>query len=134
MAAFLAGCASLPAEGDAGDSIAAEAEVRRLEEAWTVAFNNRDTPFMERLLAAEYVLVASGRTQEANITRREDWMRVWLGPEQIPYEAKVLHVVVGGDTAVATLEANWRRKSYLTDTWTRRNGNWQLLHRHSANR
>ncbi len=85
-------------------------------------------------MAPEYVLFSAGGPQGLNITRREDWMRVWLGEARLPYEAKVLNVVVVGDTAVATLEASWRRESYLTDTWARRQGRWQLIFRHSAAR
>ena len=61
-------------------------------------------------------------------------MRVWLGEKRLPYEAKVLNVVVVGDTAVATLEARWRRKSFLTDTWARGHGRRQLIFRHSTPR
>lgn len=134
ISAFLCGCASLPDHRQVQDASATAAEVRRLEERWTTAFNDRDTRFMNQVLAPEYVLLASGRAQGANITRRDDWMRVWLGPKRLPYEAKVLDVVVAGDTAVATLEASWSRDSYLTDTWARRNGRWQLIFRHSVPR
>jgi ketosteroid isomerase-like protein len=134
MAALLSGCASLSASRQVHEPGAAAAEVRRLEEGWTTAFNNRDTRFMEQVMAPEYVLVSSGGPQGAIVTRREDWMRVWLGQERLPYEARVLDVVVAGDTAVATLEARWRRESVLTDTWTRRDGRWQLMFRHSVPR
>ena len=134
MTAFLCGCASLPDHRQANDPNIAAAEVRRLEERWTTAFNSRDTRFMEEVMAPEYALLSSGRTAGANLTRRDAWMRVWLGPKRFPYEAKVLDVVVAGNTAVATLEARWSRDSYLTDTWTRRKGRWQLIFRHSVPR
>ena len=134
ISALLPGCASVPGGQQVNTPRDAAAEVQRLEENWTAAFNNRDTRFMEEVLAPEYVLVSAGGPQGMNITRREDWMRVWLDETQLPYEAKVLSVVVAGDTAVATLEARWRRESYLTDTWARRQGRWQLIFRHSAAR
>ena len=134
MATLLSGCASLSGGRQANEPRAAEAEVRSLEEGWMIAFNNRDTRFMERVMAPEYVLVSAGGPHGVNITRREDWIRVWLSPERLPYQAKVIDVVVAGDTAVATLEASWRRESLLTDTWARRNGRWQLIFRHSASR
>lgn len=134
FSALLSGCASLPVGRQVDDPRAAAAEVRGMEESWTRAFNNRDARFMEQVLAPEYVLVNFDGPQGTNFTGREDWMRVWLGPNQLPYEAKVLNVVVAGDTAVATLEARWRRKSFLTDTWARRRGRWQLIFRHSASR
>lgn len=134
ISAFLCGCASLPDHGQAEYADNTAAEVRRLEESWATAFNARDTRFLDQVLAPEYVLLTSGRAQGANITRLGDWMRVWLGPKRVPYRAKVLGVVVAGDTAVATLEASWTRDSYLTDTWARRNGRWQLIFRHSVPR
>ena len=134
ISAFLCGCASLPDHRQVDDHQIASAEVRRLEESLTTAFNSRDTRFMEQVIAPEYALLSSGRTTGANLTRRADWMRVWLGSKRFPYEAKVLDVVVAGNTAVATLEARWTRDSYLTDTWTRRNGRWQLIFRHSVPR
>jgi hypothetical protein len=95
------------------------AEVRRLEESWTTAFNARNTSFMEQVMAPEFALLSSGRTP---------------GAKRVPYEAKIIDVVVAGNTAVATLEARWTRDSYLTDTWARRNGRWQLMFRHSVPR
>ena len=132
--ALLLGCASLPEWRQGDDPRAAAAEVKRLEEGWTTAFNNRDSRFMEQVMAPEYVLATSAGPQGATVTRREDWMRVWLGQDRLHYDAKVLDVVVVGDTAVATLEARWRRDSFLTDTWARRHGRWQLIFRHSAPR
>ena len=111
LTALFSGCATLPAHEQADEPLAAAAEVKRLEESWTTAFNDRDTRFMEKVMAPEYVLVSSGGTQGANITRRDDWMRVWLSQERLPYRAKVLDVVIVGDTAVATIEASWRRES-----------------------
>lgn len=133
-AALLSNCASLSADQRADGALAAAAEIRGLEEGWAKAFNNRNTRFMEQVMAPEYVLVSAGGPQGATTTRRDDWMRVWLGQERLPYEAKVIDVVVVGDTAVATLEARWRRPSLLTDTWTRRDGRWQLVFRHSTAR
>ena len=134
ISAFLCGCASLPDQQHNGDPRVAAAEVRRLEESWTAAFNNQDTRFMEQVMAPEFALLSSGRAPGAIITRRHDWMRVWLGSKRVRYEAKIVDVVVAGDTAVATLEAQWTRDSYLTDTWGRRNGRWQLMFRHSVPR
>jgi len=132
--AVLSSCSSWPAERHLDDPSAAAAEVRRLEEGWTTAFNKRDTRFMEQVMAPEYTLASSGGQQGTNFTNREGWLRVWLDQAPLPYEAKVLDVVVAGNTAVVTLEARWRRESVLTDTWAKRNGRWQLIFRHSAPR
>ncbi len=134
ISAVLSGCSSLSAGRQLDDPAAAAEVVKRLEEGWVTAFNNRDSRFMEQVVAPEYVLASSGGPQGTTITQREGWIRVWLDQAPLPYEAKVLDVVVVGDTAVATLEARWRRESFLTDTWARRNGRWQLIFRHSAPR
>jgi ketosteroid isomerase-like protein len=116
------------------EPVAAAAEVRRLEEDWAAAFRNRDYSFMERILAPEFVLASSGRPQGTSVTRREEWLRNLRAQAHVPFEAVVLDVVVAGDTAVATLEARWQRESFLTDTWVRRNGQWQVIFRHSSPR
>jgi ketosteroid isomerase-like protein len=134
MATLASGCASMSPRPQGDEAQATLADITRLEDEWTRAANNGDTSFMEEVMAPEYVLVGAGGPRGANITSRKDWMRVWLDGEQLPYEAKVLDVVVAGDTAVGTLLAHWRRKSVLRDTWSRRNGRWQLIFRHSAPR
>jgi ketosteroid isomerase-like protein len=128
VAVLATSCATMPKAPEAQAPAQAAAEISQLESAWATAFNGRDTGFMERVLAPEFTLFSGV------LTRRDDWMKVWLGPERLPYEAKVIDVVVAGDTAVATLEASWRKKSLLTDTWSRRNGRWQLVFRHSVGR
>lgn len=134
ISAFLFGCAALPDQRPVDGPLIAAAEIRTLEGRFATAFNNGDARTMEDVLAAEYSLLSSGRAPGANLTRRDDWMRVWRGPQQVRYEAKVLDVVVAGNTAVAVLEARWTRNSYLTDTWVQRNGRWQLIFRHSVPR
>lgn len=128
MAMLACSCASLPVASRSHDPGQVAAEIRQLESDWTSAFNARDVGFMERFLAPEFTLFSGV------LTRRDEWMKVWLGPERLPYDARVIDVVVAGDTAVATLEASWRKKSLLTDTWSRRNGKWQLVFRHSVGR
>ena len=87
---LLSSCASVPDSAAVGDPASTAAEIARLEERWTVAFNSHDTQFIESVMAPEFVVVGSGGTQRHTVTTRADWMRVWLGPEQHPYEAKVL--------------------------------------------
>ena len=130
--ALTTGCAGPMIDGPAASPATSEAEVRRLEESWTAAFNAGDARLLEQVMAPEFTLVTTGDSKGIAFTPRESWMRVWKNANRYPYRAKVLRVTVAGDTAVATIEASWRRNSYLTDTWTRRNGRWQLAARHSA--
>lgn len=134
MQPLLVGCASLPPASQSQAPAAAAAEVKSLEDRLVPAFNTRDSRFLEQVIAPEYVLASSGGPNGTTITHREAWFANWRNQTQLPYEAQVMDVVVVGDTAVATLQARWRRNSFLTDTWARRNGRWQLIFRHSAPR
>lgn len=135
---LLTGCTTLPSRGGApqhlNNPITASAEVKHLEEHWVVAWNNRDYSFMEDILAPEFVLVSSGGVEGNTFNNREGWLRNARGMSNLPFKATVISVVVAGDTAVATLEARWRRDSVLTDTWLKRNGRWQIIFRHSTPR
>ena len=137
MPLFLTACTSFAASNLGApqlDSRIAGAEIKRLEESWVVAWNARDYTFMERILAPQFMLASSGGAQGTTTNNREGWLRNARSMAQIPFKAKVIDVVVDGDTAVATLEARWRRESFLTDTWVKRNGQWQVIFRHSAPR
>lgn len=112
----------------------AAAEVRRLEENWVAAWTAQDYAFMERILAPQFMLASSGGAQGTTFNNREGWLKNARGMAELPFQAKVIDVIVAGDTAVATLEARWRRDSFLTDTWVKRNGQWQVIFRHSAPR
>lgn len=137
IASFLTACSSVLSEARApqfDNRLATEAEIRRLEGEWVIAWNTQDYNFMERILAPQFVLASSGGAQGTTLNNREGWLKNARGMAQMPFQAKVVDVVVVGDTAVATLEARWRRKSFLTDTWVKRNGQWQVIFRHSAPR
>ncbi len=115
-------------------AVVAANEVRAMEEAWVVAWRARDYPFFERTLAPEFVLASAARPDGTGIIPRNAWLRNWQTAVRTPYEARVLDVVVSGDTAVATIEARWTRESFITDTWVKRNGRWQMIFRHSSPR
>lgn len=136
--ALLTGCSSFaPPQLTAkqfSDPLTAAAEVRRLEGDWVVAWNAQDYAFMERVLAPQFMLASSGGAQGTTFNNREGWLKNARGMAQLPFEATVVDVIVSGDTAVATLKARWRRKSFLTDTWVKRDGQWRVIFRHSAPR
>ena len=138
ISGLLIGCSPLtrPQMGTSqlSDPITAAAQVRQLEEDWVVAWGAQDYSFMERIMASEFKLASSGGAQGTTFNNREGWLKNARGMAKLPFEAKVIDVIVAGDTAVATLEARWRRESFLTDTWVKRNGRWQVIFRHSAPR
>jgi hypothetical protein len=137
IAVMLTGCSSLATSdvrAQLNNRIAAAAEISRLENDWVAAWNARNYAFMERILAPQFMLASSGGGQGTTLNNREGWLKNARSMAQLPFEAKVIDVVVAGNTAVATLEARWRRESFLTDTWVKRNGQWQVIFRHSAPR
>lgn len=138
IAVLLTGCSSLAAPEvrtpQVNNGLAAAAEIRRLEHDWVAAWNARNYNFMEGILAPQFMLASSGGAKGTTFNNREGWLKNARSMPQLPFEAKVIDVIVAGNTAVATLEARWRRDSFLTDTWVKRNGQWQVIFRHSAPR
>jgi len=124
------------------DPATAAAEIRALEAGWSRAFLAGDYAFLERIVAPEFVLAASfnGLT---DFTARNEWMANTRKFQFREYETSVRNVMVVGDTAVATVDGRWLvfvpgfekprdDHFYVTDTWARRNGQWQVIFRHSG--
>ena len=118
-----------------------EAEIRALEAGWSEAFLKSDYSAIERIVAPEFVLFGVGDDGELAFIPRDKWM---VNAKRITfreYETKVIAVTSAADTAVATIEGRWNvsmgptaslnERFVLTDTLVRRNGEWQVLFRHS---
>ena len=117
-----------------------KAAIIALEANWSRAFLTKDYALLDDFIAPEFKLVA-WRTNKLGSTGRAGWMvnvRKW---DFRAYQTKVLDVVVIEGTAVATVQGSWivdekgreiiNNKFFLTDTWVRRNGRWQVVLRHS---
>jgi ketosteroid isomerase-like protein len=140
MIAALLLAAAAQAQPPAADP--AVAEITRLEQQWGEAFVKRDFAAIERLVAPEYRLVIAQDNRRHSVTPRAEWM---TNARQFRYEsfsAETVDVTRVGDTAVASVrianrvaqrpgEAFSPRASFVTDTWVRRNGRWQVIHRYS---
>jgi ketosteroid isomerase-like protein len=115
-------------------------ELGRLEEEWMSAMQRRDRDRLEELVAPEFVFTAIHIDPDP--MSREAWIGAAMGGYTIAsfyYDSK--DVVIAGDTGVVHARysqlANWDGRDLssmfrLTDVWTRRDGRWQVLARHSS--
>jgi hypothetical protein len=118
------------------------AAITALETRWGEAFVKRDFGFIESIIAPEYALSGTTPAGDIAMMRRDPWMknaRLWVHEG---FDARVVDVATVGDTAVATVEGLWtvkrdpnqpadRVRFVVTDTWVRRNGQWQVVWRYS---
>ena len=120
----------------------AVAEITQLERQWGEAFVKRDFKFIERIVAPEYRLVAASPDGKYGITRREEWMKNARIFQHHGFTVRTVDVNLAGDTAVASAEGVWTVsfrqgtpprpiRFFVTDTWVRRGGQWQVIHRYS---
>lgn len=135
--ALAAVAAAAPAKVDP-----AVAEITRLEERWGQAFVTRDFGFIERIVAPEYRLVVADPNGKYSITQRAEWMKNGQTFKSHAFAVETVDVNRVGDTAVASAQGVWTvsRKAgeaprstrfFVTDTWVRRGGHWQVIHRYS---
>jgi ketosteroid isomerase-like protein len=117
------------------------AEISRLEQEWGEAFVKRDFNFIERIIAPEYRLVGANEDGH-RITLRAEWMKNARAFTHYGFKVETIDVNFAGDTAVASAKGLWTvsfREGmpptainfFVTDTWVRRNGQWQVIHRYS---
>ena len=120
----------------------AVAEITQLEEQWGQAFVTRDFAFIERIVAPEYRLVVASPDGKYSITRRAEWMKSGQAFKSYAFAVETVDINRVGDTAVASAQGMWTvsRKAgeaprstrfFVTDTWVRRGGRWQVIHRYS---
>lgn len=104
----------------------------RLEDQWTSALVRRDTRTFERLLAPNFIY-----TEDASLMSRSDVIKSVTGPDVVTWarnEGMKAHDF--GEVQVVTGVLHLRGKSKqgqfdrryrFTDTWQRRNGQWQII-------
>lgn len=104
----------------------------KLEDQWTTAVVKRDAQTFERLLAPNFVY-----TEDAQLMSRDDVIRSVTGPDRVTWarnEGMRAHDF--GDVQVITgvlhlrgrgSGGNFDRRYRFTDTWQRRNGQWQMI-------
>jgi ketosteroid isomerase-like protein len=116
------------------------AELARLQDAWMQAVADRDMETLERIVAPEFRFMAVHLAPEP--MTREQWMeaaREGYTIVSFAYESK--DIDVSGDMAVVHARysqvASYQHVSLsnvfrLTDVWTRADGTWRVIARHSS--
>ena len=104
----------------------------RLEDQWTTAVVQRDPRTFERLLAPNFVY-----TEDASLMSRSDVIKSVTGPDHVDWARNEgMRVHDFGDVQVITgilhlrgkgRQGAFDRRYRFTDTWQRRNGQWQII-------
>ena len=135
-AVLVALCVVAPFAGTAvaigGDYSQADAEnyIKESEAAWAASVATNDASVVKRILADDVVWVLDGKVL--------DKTRAVADAEEGPYDFLSNHLEYArvrffGDTAVVQGSEMWTRKGgkkgrfVWTDTWVRRNGQWQIV-------
>ena len=118
----------------------AREELARLEQEWMYAHQQRDEERLEELVADGFRFTAIHLHPEP--MTREQWMGAALGGYQITtFAFEEMEIDVFGDTAVihsrysqiATYSTvDLSNVFRLTDVWSRRDGTWRVVARHSS--
>ena len=115
-------------------------ELGRLEEEWMSAMQARDRDRLEELVAPEFAFTAIHIDPDP--MSREAWIGAAMGGYTIAsFYYDDMDIAIAGDTGV--IHARYSQiASYdgrdlssmfrLTDGWTRRDGRWQVVARHSS--
>ena len=118
-------------------------DIAALEQQWGEAFVKRDFDFLERIVAPEFQLVGARPDGSLVMVGRDEWMKNARAYTHDGFEVQTTNVNRVGDTAVASAQGLWtittqagaqpeRIRFFVTDTWVRRNGQWQVISRHST--
>ncbi|MDP9090700.1 MAG: nuclear transport factor 2 family protein [Pseudomonadota bacterium] len=122
----------LPAIGSDQAYSPAEAEryIKNSEAEWAASVATNDTSVVKRILADDVVWVLDGRVLDKTRAVAE----AEHGPSDfLSNTLEYAHVRFFGDTAVVQGSEKWTRKGgkigrfVWTDTWLRRNGQWQIV-------
>lgn len=137
-----------PTSANQHASVSDEVALRQLENDWAEAFRRKDLSRLEQIVAPEF-RVTRVTPERVGTTHRARWMENTAAWTWVAYDQRVIDVLVVRDTAVVTVEGSWRiqrpgstpgapllrdERFLLTDTFVRRNGSWQVIHRHSTPR
>jgi uncharacterized protein (TIGR02246 family) len=119
----------------------AEQEVRALERQWLDAYEQHDTAAMERIVASDWsITYPDGGTQA-----KEQILRMIKSPRRPgmagpKFFTEDVQARVYGDTVILTgrILTQWpgrdsKEESRYTDTYIKRDGNWQVVASHMSN-
>lgn len=105
--------------------------IRQSESDWAESVATRDTGVIERVLAGDFVGVSSNGSR---YTKADEIKSYKTEPNNyVSNHLNNVDIRFYGDTAIAQGDESWKKKDgtegrYVwTDTWLRRNGNWQIV-------
>ena len=115
-------------------------ELARLQEAWMQAVEDRDMEALERIVAPEFRFMAIHLYPEP--MTRAQWMEAAReGYTIVSFAFESMEIVVSKDTGIVhsrySQVASYQHVSLsnafrLTDVWTRADGTWRVIARHSS--
>ncbi|MGA8532617.1 MAG: nuclear transport factor 2 family protein [Candidatus Tumulicola sp.] len=123
-------CSSAVSGNDSYSRADAERYIKASEAAWAESVSTNDASVLKRILASDFVWVLDGEVwnKARSIADAE------AGPgDFLSDHLNYAHVRFFGDTAVVQGSETWTRKGgrkgrfVWTDTWIRRNGQWQIV-------
>jgi len=127
LIAFVAGAAQPSIANSQSED---EKYIRSSESAWAESVATNDGSVVERILAGDCVWVLDGGI----LTKAQAAADAKNGPGDFPSDhLEYAHVRFLGDTVVVQGSEIWTRKGghkgrfIWTDTWLRRNGQWQIV-------
>lgn len=125
----LVGFAAATAADDSSSLKDAEQYIRASEAAWAESVATNDASVVKRILADDVVWVLDGEV----IDKRAAVRGAEQGPYVVSNHLEYANVRIFGDMAVVQGSEIWERKGnkkgrfVWTDTWLRRNGQWQIV-------
>lgn len=125
--------------GAAAQTGGAEQALLQLERDWEQANKKNDAAALERILAPEFVTTDSdGRfmTRDQFFARRQSGQVTFSAYTQDDYKVRVIGdmaIVTGRSTVTGKRDGkDWSEQNRWTDTFVRRNGQWQAVATHSS--
>jgi ketosteroid isomerase-like protein len=116
------------------------ADLARLEESWMQAVADRDMDLLERLVAPHFRFMAIHLHPEP--MTRDQWLEAAReGYTIVSFAFESMEIDVEGDTGIIhsrySQVASYQHVSLsnvfrLTDVWTRAEGHWRVMARHSS--
>ena len=127
---FGSGLAILAAASEGYSQRDAERYIQESEAAWASSVATNDASVVRRILADDLVWVLDGRV----LGKAQAVAEAEKGPyDFLSNHLEYAHVRFFGDTAVVQGSEKWTRRGgkngrfVWTDTWLRRNGQWQIV-------
>ena len=120
-----------------------EAQLKRLEQQWMTAVKAQNIKTIENILAPEFTLTVAVEGEPLEVITRADYLEACKGFYVIhSYDFKEFLIRTYGDVAIVNSryvqkamlggKADRSAEFFLSDTWVKREGRWQVVARYSS--